>query len=80
VLGEQLKLIVAKAIAYEHEESAAGIVCVGAPVFDRYDRVVTAVSVTGPVTRFHPVLHAAAVHVAAAGIASTMARRESMRG
>jgi DNA-binding IclR family transcriptional regulator len=75
VLAQQLDTIVDGAVAYEHEESAVGIVCVAAPIPDRYDRVDAALSVTGPVTRFRPSSHAASVQAAAAGIAATLARR-----
>jgi DNA-binding IclR family transcriptional regulator len=79
VLREQLETIVEAGVAFEHEESAVGIVCVAAPVFDNHDDVVAAVSATGPVTRFHPVKHAAAVQAAAAGVASVLGRRDTMR-
>ena len=46
-------------MAFEHEESAVGLVCVAAPVLDLSDDVVAAaISVTGPVTRFNPQAHA----------------------
>jgi DNA-binding IclR family transcriptional regulator len=80
VLARQLEEIVEKGTAFEYEESAVGIVCVAAPILTSEDDVVAAVSVTGPVTRFLPARHAAAVRAAAAGIASTLARRETMRG
>ena len=78
VLRAQIGSVLEKAIAFEHEESAIGIVCVAAPVFDAHDTVVAAVSVTGPVTRFHPASHASAVRAAAAGIAATIARRDTL--
>lgn len=65
-------------VAFEHEESAVGIVCVAAAVLDPEDRPVAAVSVSGPVTRFRPEAHASSVHAAAVGIASTLARRASL--
>jgi DNA-binding IclR family transcriptional regulator len=79
VLGEQLGTVVETGVAYEYEESAVGIVCVAVPVFDSRDEVVAAVSVTGPVTRFHPPSHAAAARAAASGIAATLARRDALR-
>ena len=78
VLARQLDEIVEKGVAYEYEESAVGVVCVGAPVLDDTDAVVAAVSVAGPVTRFRPQQHAASVRAAAAGIAATLARRAAL--
>lgn len=46
-----------------------------APVFDRDDRVLAAISVTGPITRFHPEQQVAAVRAAASGVAATPPRR-----
>ncbi|MCW2758567.1 MAG: putative IclR family transcriptional regulator [Nocardioidaceae bacterium] len=79
VLRDQLDAIVETGVAFEHEESAVGIVCVAAPVFDNHDQIVAAVSATGPVTRFHPVKHAASVQAAAAGVASILGRRDALR-
>lgn len=78
MLRRQLDAIVERGVSYEHEESAVGIVCVAAPVLDADERPLAAVSVTGPVTRFHPEPHANAVRAAAAGIAATIARRRVM--
>ncbi|GAA4736781.1 IclR family transcriptional regulator [Phytohabitans rumicis] len=78
VLEQQLDKILKEGVAFEFEESAVGIVCVGAPIVDGSDAVVAAVSVTGPATRFHPRQHAASVRVAAAGIAATLARRAAL--
>jgi len=78
VLQGQLDEVVEKGVAFEFEESAVGIVCVGAPIVDDADAVVAAVSVTGPATRFRPRQHAASVRAAAAGIAATLARRAAL--
>jgi len=75
VLASQLDTIVETGVSFEYEESAVGIVCVGAPVLDGDDDVVAAVSVTGPITRFRPATHATAVRAVASGIAATHARR-----
>jgi DNA-binding IclR family transcriptional regulator len=75
LLARQLERVAADGIAYEHEESARGIVCVAAPVHDADDSVVAALSVTGPVTRFVPERYAHAVQVIARGISATLARR-----
>lgn len=78
VLRGQLDEILDKGVAFEFEESAVGIVCVGAPIVDDARAVVAAVSVTGPATRFRPQRHAASVRAAAAGIAATLARRAAL--
>jgi DNA-binding IclR family transcriptional regulator len=74
-LRAQLAVARDKAIAYEHEESAAGIACVAAPIFDAGRSVMAAISVTGPVPGFTPAVHASAVAAAAAGITSAISRR-----
>lgn len=78
ILRQQLDAVVESGVAFEYEESAVGLVCVAAPILDRDDRVVAALSVTGPVTRFRPANHAASVHAAAAGVAATLARRDAI--
>jgi DNA-binding IclR family transcriptional regulator len=78
-LRQQLDAVVETGVAFEYEESATGIVCVAAPILDRDDRPVAAVSVAGSVTRFRPPAHAASVRAAAAGIAATLARRAELR-
>ncbi|MET8796093.1 IclR family transcriptional regulator [Nocardia sp. NPDC004568] len=75
LLRVQLAQVVERGVAFEHEESAPGIVCVAAPVLSSDDRPLAAISVTGPITRFHPEAHAASVQAAAAGVASILARR-----
>ncbi|MDN5896337.1 MAG: IclR family transcriptional regulator [Nocardioides sp.] len=78
ILRRQLDEIVERGVGFEFEESTIGLVCVAAPIFDRADEAVAAVSVTGPVTRLRPQTHAGSVHAAAAGIASTLARRQTL--
>lgn len=78
-LGANLAGVVERGVAFEYEESAVGLACVAAPIFDTDERPVAAVSVTGPVMRFRPEKHADAVRAAAAGIAATLARREALR-
>ncbi len=51
-----------------------------APVLDVNEKPLAAVSVTCPATRFRPESHANAVRAAAAGIATTIARRQLMTG
>lgn len=45
-------------IAFEREESTAGLTCVAAPIFVR-GRVVAAISIAGPLYRFKPEMHRA---------------------
>lgn len=78
LLRKQLDDIVEQGVSFEFEESAVGIVCVAAPIFDVADHVIAAVSVAGPVTRFRPQNHAASARAAAAGIAATLARRATL--
>ena len=75
LLAKQLETIHRTGVAYEYEESAIGIACVAAPVLDVDDRILAAISVTGPVTRFRPERHADAVRAAAAEVSATLARR-----
>ena len=49
-----------------------------APVLDADDRPVAALSATGPITRFDPTRHAAAVRAAAQGVAATLGRRAQL--
>ncbi len=77
-LRQQLESVREHGVAYEFEESAPGLVCVAAPILDATDRPIAALSVAGPVTRFRPQDHASSVRAAAAGVASTLARRRSL--
>ena len=77
ILRQQLDQVIATGVAFEFEESARGLVCVGSPVFEG-ETVVAAVSVAGPVTRFRPQGHADAVRAAAAGMSATLARRAAL--
>jgi DNA-binding IclR family transcriptional regulator len=70
LLADQLAEVVAGGVAFEFEESAVGIVCVGAPVVAGV--VLAAISVAGPVSRFQPRRHAEAVRAAASGIAAAL--------
>lgn len=78
LLERQLDRVLETGVALELEESAVGIVCVAAPVLAADDSPVAAVSVAGPVTRFRPDQHVAAVRAAAAGIGATLARRDQL--
>lgn len=77
VLREQLAECVRTGISFEYEESAVGIVCVGSPIIGADDRIIAAVSVAGPVTRFRPAQHATAVRSAAQGVGATYGRRSA---
>lgn len=77
-LAAQLAEVRSAGVAFEFEESRVGVVCVGAPILLDGDRAVGAISVTGPITRFEPQRHAAAVKVAASGIAALLARGDAL--
>jgi DNA-binding IclR family transcriptional regulator len=80
LLHRQLERVRETGVAFEHEESAVGIVCVAAPVLDADDRPLAAISVTGPAIRFRPDAAATAVRAAASGVAAVLARRLSGDG
>ena len=73
VLVRQLAQVRAAGVAFEYEESRVGLVCVGAPVLDHGGQVVAAVSVAGPVSRFHPRSQVDRVRAAADGISRALA-------
>lgn len=79
LLRQQLERIRETGVAFEHEESAAGLVCIASPVFDSDGDIVSALSVTGPITRFDPRRATAAIRSAAAGIQSTLAHQARLR-
>ena len=79
LLREQLAAVRESGVAFEFEESAAGIACVAAPIADPAGVVFAAVSATGPLLRFDPHKHASHVRAAAAGIQTTLARRAALR-
>lgn len=73
LLARQLAQARVDGVAYEYEESRVGLVCVAAPVLDGDHNAVAAVSVAGPVTRFHPRAAADRVRTTAAGIGRALA-------
>lgn len=76
LMQRQLDTILESGVSYEREESTVGLLCVAAPVLDVDGRTaLAAISVTGPVGRFRPETHAAAVRAAATALSSTLARR-----
>jgi len=78
VLRRQLTRVVETGVAYEHEESTPGLLCVAAPVLEVDSAIpIAAISVTGPTGRFHPEAHEAAVRAAATALAATLSRRHS---
>lgn len=74
ILAGQLKQVRLSGVAFEFEESRTGLVCVGAPIFDRGDGAVAAVSVAGPVNRFNPQANVDRVRAAARGISAILTR------
>ncbi|MCP2338678.1 IclR family transcriptional regulator [Actinomadura rupiterrae] len=75
LLRAQLDRVLRDGIAFEFEESAAGIACVAAPILGADGLPVAGISVTGPTTRFRPADHHAPVRAAASGVQSILARR-----
>jgi len=75
LLARQLDNVVETGVAFEREESGMGLLCVAAPVLDLGGHATAAISVTGPVGRFRPESHVAAVRAAGTGLASVIARR-----
>jgi DNA-binding IclR family transcriptional regulator len=80
LLRSELRQVVQSGVAFEHEESAVGLVCVAAPVRGPDEQVVAAISVTGPVSRFRPEQHVSSVRAAADGVTATLARRRALAG
>jgi DNA-binding IclR family transcriptional regulator len=78
LLRRELTRIREKSLAFEHEESAAGIACVAAPVVGPDGELAGAVSVTGPMPRFVPERHARQVQAAGQGIATVLAGRAAL--
>jgi DNA-binding IclR family transcriptional regulator len=75
LLRTQLDQVAETGLSFEYEEAATGLVCVGSPIFGADGSVLAAVSVTGPITRFHPRSHGGAVRSAASGVSAVLARR-----
>lgn len=75
LLVRQLEQVRATGLAFEHEESCTGLVCVGSPVLSEDGSAVAAVSVAGPVHRFVPKVHGDRVRATAQAIATSLAPR-----
>ena len=71
-LKAQLAEIADSGIAFEREESTAGLTCVAAPIVVR-GRVVAAVSIAGPLYRFMPEMHRVSIKAAADAIGDLLA-------
>ncbi len=72
LLARQLATIRTTSVAYEREESTIGLLCVASPIQRLDGSPAGAVSVAGPVGRFRPERHGAAVRAAASGIAGLL--------
>lgn len=72
LLAQQLDNVAATGLAYEREESTVGLLCVASPVLRLDGSPAAAISIAGPVGRFRPERHAAAVRAAASGIAGLL--------
>lgn len=68
LLRAQLDAVLECGVAFEREESTAGLLCVAAPVFADGSRSNLALSVTGPVGRFKPEAHVSAILTTAAAM------------
>ncbi|MEU3656190.1 IclR family transcriptional regulator [Streptomyces sp. NPDC032161] len=74
-LRRQLRDVTETGVAFEREESTAGLMCVAAPVLGRDNEALAAISVAGPTGRFRPERFVTQVRAAAAGLGSTLIRR-----
>jgi DNA-binding IclR family transcriptional regulator len=79
-LSAELKRVRIEQVAYDREETAVGMVCVAAPVFDPAGRCVAAMSITGPVSRLRVDRVSPAVRTAALGATRALGARASYPG
>ena len=77
VLRQQLRRAAVTGIAYEQEESAAGVVCVASAVLDSENVPVAAISVSGWAGKVDIRRVAPAVHTAALSVSRVLASRET---
>ncbi|MET8429833.1 IclR family transcriptional regulator [Nocardia sp. NPDC004860] len=75
LLRAQLDRVLEGGVAFEYEESSAGVACIAAPILGADGRPLAAISVTGPTSRFRPADHVDPVRAAAIGVESILARR-----
>ncbi len=78
LLRAQLKTIAESGLAFEYEESTAGIACIAAPIRAADGKVIAAVSIAGPMYRFNPEQHRGSVRAATDAISTLFARRLEM--
>lgn len=79
LIRQQLDRIRETGVAFEYEESAVGLVCIASPILGSDGDIVSALSLTGPVTRFDPRRTTGAIRAAATGIQSTLAHQARLR-
>lgn len=75
VLLQQLVTIRERGVAFDHEESKAGVSCVASPILDLQRRAVGALSITGPTPRVRLQSLAPAVQTAALALSRAMTER-----
>jgi DNA-binding IclR family transcriptional regulator len=75
VLRAQLNQVRETWLAYEHEESSLGLGCVAAPVFGTGNRLVAAISVAAPSSRYSPKTLASAVLSSTRGLSRVLGAR-----
>jgi DNA-binding IclR family transcriptional regulator len=68
---EELTAVRSQGVAFDREEANVGVTCVASPIFARNGRLLAAISVCGPTSRFAPNSFAGAVLQAAKGIGNT---------
>jgi len=78
VLHAQLQTIAESGLAFEYEESTAGIACIAAPIRAADGRVIAAVSIAGPMYRFSPEQHRGSIRAATDAISTLFARRAEL--
>jgi len=75
LLHAQLQKIAESGLAFEYEESTAGIACIAGPIRAADGRVIAAVSIAGPMYRFIPEQHRGSVRATTDAISTLFARR-----
>jgi DNA-binding IclR family transcriptional regulator len=79
VLRAQLQTIVESGMAFEYEESTAGIACIAAPISGQNGEVIAGVSIAGPMYRFTPEQHRGSIRAATDTISTMLVRRSEQR-
>ena len=75
LLHAQLQKIAESGLAFEYEESTAGIACIAGPIRAADGRVIAAVSIAGPMYRFIPEQHRGSIRATTDAISTLFARR-----